>query len=97
MKKLVGLLSFVALLGAHANASGDPLSTDRRVFGVITAVEPDVVTIAGRSHSVTGRVDPERTKVTVNGRPASLKDLKLTARAKAELCLDDVWLRIDTH
>lgn len=94
MKKLLGLLSFVALLGANP---GEQLSTDRRIAGVITAVEPSVVTIAATNHTVTGKLDPTRTKVTVKGRPGTLRDLQISAHAKAELCLDDVWLRIDTH
>jgi hypothetical protein len=94
MKKLLGLFSFVALLGANP---GDQLSTDRRVAGVITDVEPTVVTIASSNHAVTGKIDATRTKVTVKGKPGTLRDLQISAHAKAELCLDDVWLRIDTH
>jgi len=56
-----------------------------------------VVTIASSQRAVTGKIDPVRTKVTVNGKPAKLADLKITAHAKAELCLDDVWIAIDTH
>jgi hypothetical protein len=33
----------------------------------------------------------------VHGKPAKLADLQLSSHAKAELCLDDVWLAIDTH
>lgn len=94
MKKLLGLLSFVALLGANP---GDQLSTDRHIAGVITSVEPALVTIASSNHAVTGKLDPARTKVTVKGQPGTLRDLQISAHAKAELCLDDVWLRIDTH
>jgi len=104
MKKLIGLGSFLVLVllpasARDASASGEPqqLSTDRRVHGVITAVEPAVLTIATSQRSVTGRIDPARTKVTVRGKPGSLADLKVTAHAKAELCLDDVWLTIDAH
>jgi hypothetical protein len=90
--KLLGLLSL-----AFALFAGDPLSTDRHVHGVITAVDPAIVTIASAQRTVTGKIDPARTKVTVHGKPAKLADLKITAHAKAELCLDDVWLTIDTH
>jgi hypothetical protein len=91
--KLLALLSFsFAVLGA-----AEPLSTDRHVHGVITSVDPVVVTIASSQRTVTGKIDPARTKVTVNGKPAKLADLKITAHAKAELCLDDVWIAIDTH
>ena len=91
--KMLALVSFAfAVLG-----SAEPLSTDRHVHGVITSVDPVVVTIASSQRTVSGKIDPVRTKVTVNGKPAKLADLKITAHAKAELCLDDVWIAIDTH
>lgn len=93
--KLIGLLavaSFALSLGA-----GEPLSTERHVHGVITAVDPAVMTISSSQRTVTGKVDPARTKVTIHGKPAKLADLKVTAHAKAELCLDDVWVAIDAH
>ena len=92
MKMLAAVSFAFALLGA-----AEPLSTDRHVHGVITSVDPVIVTIASSQRTVTGKIDPSRTKVTVNGKPAKLADLKITAHAKAELCLDDVWLAIDTH
>jgi hypothetical protein len=92
MKMLAVVSLAFALLGA-----AEPLSTDRHVHGVITSVDPGVVTIASSQRTVTGKIDPARTKVTVNGKPAKLGDLKITAHAKAELCLDDVWVAIDTH
>ncbi|MDF2698048.1 MAG: hypothetical protein K0S65_6431 [Labilithrix sp.] len=103
MKKL-GLVAFaVALLGASPpadpgkDAGAGELSTERRVHGVITSIEPAKLTIASSQHAVTGKIDPARTKVTINGQPGKASDLKLTAHAKGELCLDDVWLAIDTH
>lgn len=91
--KRIGLCAIAfALLGA-----GEPLATQRRVAGVITAIDPGAMTIASTQHAVTGKIDPARTRVTVNGRPGGLGDLKITAHAKGELCLDDVWLAIDTH
>jgi len=75
----------------------EPLATDRRVHGVITSVEPAQLTIATEKHAVTGRIDPARTRVTVNGKPGSLRDLHVTAHAKGELCLDDTWLVVDAH
>ncbi|HSO37699.1 MAG TPA: hypothetical protein VLT33_34470 [Labilithrix sp.] len=91
--KLLAVVTFAfALLGA-----AEPLSTERHVHGVITSVDPAVVTIASSQRNITGKIDPVRTKVTVNGKPAKLADLKITAHAKAELCLDDVWVSIDTH
>ena len=94
--KLLAVVSFVSLAFAVLGAA-EPLSTDRHVHGVITSVDPVVVTIASSQRNVTGKIDPARTKVTVNGKPAKLADLKITAHAKAELCLDDVWVSIDTH
>jgi hypothetical protein len=91
--KQLGLLALaIAMLGA-----GEPLATDRHVHGVITSVEPVKVTIATSQRTVSGRIDPARTKVTLHGKPAKLADLQITAHAKAELCLDDVWLTIDAH
>jgi hypothetical protein len=103
MKKL-GLLVFAfALLGASApqdlagTDAGTNLSTERRVHGVITSIEPAKLTIASQQHAVSGTLDPVRTKVTIGGKPAKLADLKLTDHAKGQLCLDDVWLAIDAH
>jgi hypothetical protein len=102
--KTLGLVVFAfALLGAAPPlVTGDDdaterLSTERRVHGVITAIDPATMTIASEKKSVTGKIDPARTKVTINGHAAKVSDLKLTAHAKGELCLDDVWLVIDTH
>lgn len=94
MKKLI-LLSFL-LLGASSE-SAEELATGRKVHGVITAVEPSQLTIASSKRAVTGKIDPSRTRVTVNGKPAKVTDIQLTAHAKAELCLEDVWLAIDVH
>ncbi len=95
MKKL-GLAVFAfALLGAAPPA--DELSTQRRVHGVITSIDPASITIASSQRAVSGKIDPARTKVTINGHAGTVADLKLTAHAKGELCLDDVWLVIDTH
>ena len=96
--RVAAFLSFaVVLLAGSPVASGEPLSTDRHVHGVITAVDPAVMTIASSQRAVTGKIDPVRTKVTINGKPAKLADLKVSGHAKAELCLDDVCLSIDTH
>ena len=96
--KLLALVSLssmaVALMGA---GEPQPLSTDRHVHGVITSVDPAVVTIASSQKSITGKIDPARTKITLHGKPAKLGDLQVTAHAKAELCLDDVWISIDEH
>lgn len=92
MKTVALVLAAFSLLGA-----GEPLSTDRRVHGVITSVDPASMTIASAQHAVTGRIDPARTKVTLNGKAAKASDLAPSAHAKGELCLDDVWLVIDAH
>ena len=54
-------------------------------------------TIASEKSSVTGKIDPSRTKFRVNGKPAKFSDLKVTEHARAELCLDDVWVVVDGH
>ena len=102
--KLLGLLalaSFALSLGAGdplaVAVRNEPLSTERHVHGVITAVDPAVFTIASSQRTTSGRIDPAPTKVTLHGKPAKLADLKVTDHAKAELCLDDVWVSIDAH
>src|SRR5688572_31569989 len=73
MKKL-GLILFAVALCGFASP-GEELSTERRVHGVITSIEPQKLTIASQQHAVTGKIDPARTKVTVHGKPAKLADL----------------------
>lgn len=91
--KRIGLFAIAfALLGA-----GEPLATQRHVAGVITQMDASALTIASAQQSVSGRIDPARTRITAKGKPASLADLQITAHARGELCLDDVWLAIDTH
>ncbi len=97
MKSLALLLLTLSLGAPSADPDGDALSTQRRVHGVITSVDATKLTIATSQKTVTGRIDPARTLVTLRGRPARTADLEITAHAKAELCLDDVWLRIDAH
>ena len=93
MMKQLGLVAIaISLLGA-----AEPLSTERKVHGVITSISSETMTIASEKRSVTGKIDPVRTKVTINGKPGKVADLKLTEHAKGELCLDDVWLVIDEH
>jgi hypothetical protein len=80
--------------------AAEPLSTERLVHGVITSVDPSaggLVTIASTQHSVTGKIDPARTRITLHGKPAKLSDLKVTSHARAELCLDETWISIDEH
>jgi hypothetical protein len=89
---LVSLALFTSSMGA-----AEPLSTERHIHGVITSVDPAVVSIASSQRTTVGKIDPVRTKVTINGKAAKLADLKVTAHAKAELCLDDVWVSIDAH
>lgn len=95
--KTVALSLFTVLLFSAPAAPSEPLSTERRVHGVITSIEPSTLTIASSHRTVTARIDAARTKVSLQGKPAKLADLKLTAHAKGEVCLDDVWLAIDAH
>ena len=102
MKKHIGLAAIAfALLGAAeptaSSSEAETLATKRHVAGVITAVDNQSMSIASAKSAVSGKIDPQRTKVTVHGRAGTLNDLKLTARAKGELCLEDVWLAIDIH
>jgi hypothetical protein len=86
------LLPLALLLVAAAAAA----ATQRRVSGIITAVEDRSMTIApphGKK-TVTGRLDDARTRVMVDGHPARVGDLKVTYDAKAELGLDDVWISV---
>jgi hypothetical protein len=78
-----------------------PAATQKAISGIITAVDPALLTIApmqGHKQCVTGRIDPARTHVFIDGHAARLADLKVTYAARAELALDDVWttVRIDT-
>ena len=104
MKKHIGLAAIAfALLGAAdptataSSSQAETLATKRHVAGVITSVDSQSTTIASAQNAVSGKIDPQRTKVTVHGKPGSIADLKLTAHAKGELCLEDVWLAIDIH
>ncbi len=92
-------VAFLVSMGFVLGAA-EPLSTDRLVHGVITAVDTKaggLVVIASSQRSVTGKIDPVRTKITLHGKPAKLSDLKVTSHAKAELCLDETWISIDEH
>jgi hypothetical protein len=97
MKRSALLTSFAFMLLTLVVGAGEPLSTDRYVHGVITSLDTGSITIASEKASVTGRIDPVRTKIRMNGKPAKLADLKVTEHAKAELCLDDVWVVVDAH
>jgi hypothetical protein len=102
MKKHIGLAAIAfALLGAAdptaSSSQAETLATKRHVAGVITSIDTQSTTIASAQNAVSGKIDPQRTKVTVHGKPGSIADLKLTAHAKGELCLEDVWLAIDIH
>lgn len=102
MKWMAKLVSGLALAGCllvstGGKASNEQLSTERHVHGVITSVEPTVLTISVGNRTITGRIDATRTKVTVNGKAAKAGDLKPPSHAKAELCLDDVWIKVDAH
>ncbi len=97
MPKLVATLAF-GLVATGGYAWGEPLSTERHVHGTITIAEPDAVTISvAPNRTVVGRVQPGRTKITLNGKPATVADLKPSIHAKAELCLEEVWIKIDAH
>jgi len=94
------MLRTVALLGGTLLAVGlcvvtVDATTQRKVSGIITAVEAQSLTIQPQGKKrVTGRLDPIRTRVMVDGRAAKSADLRITYDAKAELGLDDVWISV---
>jgi hypothetical protein len=104
---LIAFLASLAVLALGSTALGQgsegerksqELTTERRVQGIITQVEPTVVTITGSSkREVVGKIDPKRTKVTVNGRSALASALEVTYVARGEIGLDDVWCSIDAQ
>ncbi len=90
-------LTASTLAGAGSLVSSSSVdATQKRVQGIITAVDASNVTIAPlqSKRSVSGRVDPTKTKVFIDGKPATLADLRVTHSAKADLGLDDVWAHI---
>ena len=90
-------IAVLAALGIAATASIAYGTTQRRIRGIITSVDPANVTISPiQSHRpcVTGRIDPTRTRILVDGRPGRASDLHITENARAELALDDVWMTI---
>jgi hypothetical protein len=98
---IVAFLLSLAVLALGSTAIGkettQELTTQRHIQGIITQVEPSQVTISGASakKDVVGKVDPKRTRVTVNGHPASAGALQVTYLARGEIGLDDVWMSID--
>jgi hypothetical protein len=97
MRRLQGVAVLVAV-AALVTASVAYGTTQRRVRGIITAVDPANVTISpvseGHRPCITGRIDPTRTRVIVDGRPGRATDLRVTENARAELSLDEVWMTI---
>jgi hypothetical protein len=95
----IGVFSTLALCVTASVAYG---TTQRRIRGIITAVDPTNVTISpiqGHRPCITGRIDPTRTRVIVDGHPGRPADLRVTENARAELSLDEVWMtiRVDSH
>jgi hypothetical protein len=84
-----------AALGAGTDGVDGPSAqaTDHYVAGVITAVDARTVTIQGKS-AVTALLT-DKTRVTINGRPARAADLKIAENAKAEYdVLGGAWSTI---
>ncbi len=89
--------SVLSIVHAARSESESVEATQRRVRGVITAVDPATVTISPiQSHRqcITGRIDPTRTRILVDGHPGRPSDLRITYTVRAELSLDDVWMTI---
>jgi hypothetical protein len=89
-------LALLAGLLLPTLGSAEPLNTERRVSGIITAVESGAITICALDgkHTTTGRVDASKTRVTINGKGARPGDLKVTFPARGAIGLDDVWLSV---
>jgi hypothetical protein len=90
-------LAVLVTVGVSITASVAYGTTQRRIRGIITAVDPANVTISplqGHRPCITGRIDPTRTRVIVDGHPGRASDLRITENARAELALDDVWMTI---
>lgn len=89
--KLAMMLTF-AVATTAAVAQG---ATDKRVSGVITAVDAASMTLAPlcTKQVVTGRLAPT-TRIVVGGHPGRPADLRVTNNVKAELGLDDAWLSV---
>jgi hypothetical protein len=91
----ISLLPAGALASGWSARAGSVDTTHRRVHGIITAVDGNDLTIVPISTrpEMTGRVDPKRTHIEVDGKPAHASDL-VTLNASAELGLDEVWVSI---
>lgn len=90
-------MAVMIAIGVAATASIAYGTTQRRIRGIITSLDPANVTISpvqGHRPCVTGRIDPTRTRIVVDGRPGRPSDLRITENARAELALDDVWMTI---
>jgi hypothetical protein len=87
----------LAGLAVMVSASVAYGTTQRRIRGIITSVDPANVTISplqGHRPCITGRIDPTRTRIIVDGHPGRASDLRITENARAELALDEVWMTI---
>ena len=105
MKRLM-LTMATALMcsAAHPYEGTTPFSLElspRKVAGLITQVEGESLTISPTlnqtTHHMTGKLDPKKTRVTINGRAARTQDLKITLLAKGEMGLDDVWVSVNAE
>jgi hypothetical protein len=90
----IGVFALVALCFT-AEATVAEGATDRRVSGVITAVDSGSMTLAPicAKAPVTGKLNGQ-TRILINGQSARVQDLHVTHRVKAELGLDDAWVSI---
>lgn len=89
-KLAIGVTFVLATVTAVAEGA-----TDRRVSGVITAVDQSTMTLAPlcAKSAVTGKLGPA-TRILVNGHAGRPADLRVTETVKAELGLDDVWMTV---
>lgn len=105
MKRLL-LAAATALIctAAHPHDGNSPFApalSPRKVAGLITQVEGESLTISPTlnhtTHHMTGKLDPKRTRVTINGRAARTQDLRITLLAKGEMGIDDVWVAVNAE
>ena len=95
---LAGSTAGASSANAGVSAASGIETTQRNIQGIITAVEPTSLTIAPvasqKRHTVTGKIDPKRTRLLVDGKLSKISDLQITFTAQAELGLDDVWVTV---
>jgi hypothetical protein len=86
---------FVGLFAASPTLAGGKGDTKKggKVDGAITAVDGNNVTIKGKDDSTSAATD-DKTKITVDGKPAQVGDLKVGMNAKGMTKDGKTWLYV---